>query len=37
MSSIVKHGVGQFLKHRGSKEFVIFVTLRWLKMKNTFS
>jgi hypothetical protein len=27
----------QFIKHRGLKEFVIFMTLRGLKMKITFS
>jgi hypothetical protein len=34
---IVKLGVGQFLKCHGMKECVTFVTLRRLKMKNTFS
>ena len=36
-SSIVKLSVGQFLKHHGMNECVTFVTLRRLKMKNTFS
>jgi hypothetical protein len=30
-------GFGQFLKRHGMKECVTFVTLRRLKMKNTFS
>jgi hypothetical protein len=30
-------GIGPFLKHHGMKECVTFVTLRRLKMKNTFS
>jgi hypothetical protein len=30
-------GVGQFLKRHGMKECVTFVTLKRLKMKNTFS
>jgi hypothetical protein len=30
-------GIGQFLKCHGMKECVTFVTLRRLKMKNTFS
>jgi hypothetical protein len=29
--------IGQFLKRHGMKECVTFVTLRRLKMKNTFS
>ena len=34
---LLKLGIGQFLKHHGMKECVTFVTLRMLKMKNTFS
>jgi hypothetical protein len=37
MSSIVKLGIGHFLKLHGMKFFVIFVTLRGLNMKITFS
>jgi hypothetical protein len=37
ISSMVKLGVGQFLKCHGMKECVTFVTLRRLKMKHTFS
>jgi hypothetical protein len=36
-SSIVKLGVGQFLKRHGMKECVTFVTLKMLKMKSIFS
>jgi hypothetical protein len=37
MSCIVNLGVGQFPKHYVTKESAIFVMLRGLKMKNTFS
>jgi hypothetical protein len=36
MSSIVKLGIGQFLRGHEMKECVTFVTLRRLKMKDTF-